>query len=281
MEPDTIENFDRTNDVSKLNGSDTRGVHFVWDVFERHLVNVTKNGAVLDFGAGSLRDTYELALRSYKVLAVDIDKSRMERFANQYEWPLETDLPELTADSLEEIYRRDSREVFDLVIAFDIFEHLEDPRGALFGLNKLLRQDGLLFCTVPNKYSVAELFFRCLGAAFKFTGKGRPPGVAHIQFKSPRQWRSFFLEGGFDLIEHEMAIGPLVNNWNGLWYVPSLIVRKITGLNTSRLPSRASPNWLMKRFNSVDRLTKKRTEGLYAWNLIVVRKMGDDASWRA
>lgn len=41
-------------------------------------------------------------------------------------------------------------ELFDVVTAFEVMEHLSNPLTWLFDINKILKDDGELFCTVPN-----------------------------------------------------------------------------------------------------------------------------------
>src|SRR6185369_9154942 len=76
-------------DVSKLFGCNTRNVQYRWDVFASRL-NAIKNTfetpRALDFGAGSLRDSYELARLGFCVTAVDLDPGVMERYARSYDW---------------------------------------------------------------------------------------------------------------------------------------------------------------------------------------------------
>ena len=69
--------FDRSRDVPKLVGCNTRNVPYRWAIYERHLGSVPLDSNVLDFGAGSLRETFDLAERGYRVTAVDLDLELM------------------------------------------------------------------------------------------------------------------------------------------------------------------------------------------------------------
>src|SRR5712664_3251996 len=55
-----IRTFDRSQDVSKLEGCNTRSIEYRWDLFTKELQSIPRGGEVLDFGAGSLRDSFEL-----------------------------------------------------------------------------------------------------------------------------------------------------------------------------------------------------------------------------
>src|SRR5688572_7416277 len=86
--------FDRRHDVSKLYGCNTRNVRYRWSLFENHLAQLQrqfKNPTALDFGAGSLRDSYELATRGFKVTSFDLNKGTLNRYFNSYDWTAATE----------------------------------------------------------------------------------------------------------------------------------------------------------------------------------------------
>src|SRR5215470_1882813 len=79
--------FDRSGDVSKLEGSNTRGIAYRWDIFTKHLANIPAGAEVLDFGAGSLRESLDLVERGFSVTSVDIDAGILEAYRQKYDWP--------------------------------------------------------------------------------------------------------------------------------------------------------------------------------------------------
>jgi SAM-dependent methyltransferase len=143
---------------------------------------------------------------------------------------------------------------FDLITAFDIIEHLEKPNDALTHIRHLLKPHGLMFVTVPNKWTVREFATKLRGP------KGLPPGQPHIQFKSPSQWRQVFRECDFEILDHDMAIGPIVNTTEFISYQLKLSVFH-----------RAVAKFLDK----IDRYLKPLTKGLYGWNLFVLKAAGN------
>src|SRR5262245_8163037 len=81
--------FDRRHDVSKLFGCNTRNVPYRWNVFAAQLEQIKNNYATpqaLDFGAGSLRDSYELARLGFRVTSVDLDPEVMQQYFQSYDW---------------------------------------------------------------------------------------------------------------------------------------------------------------------------------------------------
>lgn len=115
--------FDRTKDIPKLLGCNTRNMSYRWDVYERHLAAIEKGAEVLDFGAGSLRETYDLAIRGYRVTAADLDVTLMEVYARDFDWS-QVQYEQFTSSV-------STSGNFRLVTAFDVIEHLQDPAREL------------------------------------------------------------------------------------------------------------------------------------------------------
>jgi len=82
-----VHTFDRTNDVSKLEGCNTRGVEYRWSIFERELTTVPIGARVLDFGAGSLRESFDMATRGFNVTSLDINAEVLASYRSRYNWP--------------------------------------------------------------------------------------------------------------------------------------------------------------------------------------------------
>jgi len=115
--------FNRVTDVSKLTGCNTRNVQYRWSIFSNIISELiaSKKNIALDFGAGSLRDTWELSKRGFEVLALDINSEQLSTSKSLYNWAENRITPEFSSISLEEINQ--GRE-FDLILGFDVLEHL-------------------------------------------------------------------------------------------------------------------------------------------------------------
>ena len=243
VEPDRCF-FDRTADVPKLIGCNVRNLEYRWDIYARHVANIPKDSEVLDFGAGSLRETFELAERGFLVTAVDMNLSGMEQYERGYDWSKVKHRPNL-------VPALPSSGSFALVTAFDVIEHLPKPEIELAQIRALLSADGLMFVTVPNRLTLQELATKRKG------GRGLAPGEAHLQFKSRGEWHTFFQSCGFQVVDHDMTIGPLVNSS----YLPAL------KLGMNRLHRSLAPV-----MDLVDRAIKPIAAPLYGWNLIVLKR---------
>jgi 2-polyprenyl-3-methyl-5-hydroxy-6-metoxy-1,4-benzoquinol methylase len=275
--------FDRRHDVSKLFGCNTRNVPYRWNVFAARLEQIKNNYSTpqaLDFGAGSLRDSYELARLGFRVTSVDLDPEVMQQYFRSYDWNVVRCQPKVFTQPLEEMKTEDSG--FNLAIAFDVIEHLEDPSRYARCIHSLLTDGGLFFLIVPNRRSLFERYFKHSIAKQRAKGLSWTPGVPHLQFKTPAEWEELFQQSGFRILEHDMAIGFLVNDWTALVSLPlrvyvtpvlaRLAVLLRISFNQVAFEEAFAPPWLMKRIDVLDQLCKKQFAPRFGWNLIVATK---------
>lgn len=277
--------FDRRNDVSKLYGCNTRNVRYRWSLFETYLTQLQrehKNPTALDFGAGSLRDSYELAGRGFHVTSFDLNRQTLQRYFDSYDWTT-TPPPTLMAGSLDDLVNNNKPGSLQLVIAFDVIEHLDDPASYIRAISKLLSDKGYLFTIVPNRRAFFERYFKRSVAQQKKRGAVLEPGVPHVQFRSPEEWDQFFEANGFRIVARDMTIGHFVNDWwNGLLSIPLrtfvypvlelIAYRGKFELNPGKIESTLCAPWLMERVNVLDQLLKNPMRGRFGWNLIVAQR---------
>ena len=277
--------FDRRQDVSKLFGCNTRSVRYRWGLFEHYLNEILKGSAALkalDFGAGSLRDSFELSRLGFQVTSVDLNQHLLQQYYDSYDWREVSNPPQLFTDSFDSLVQQVGANHFDLAIAFDVIEHLEDPAAYVQNIRMLLRPQGLLFTIVPNGRSFFERHFKSAIKKQREKGLAWTPGVPHLQFKTPDEWEQFFEAEGYVIRQHDMALGFFVNDcWNGWLAVPirNHVAPVLTMLgyalrvpmNTDNFERSFSPAWLMERVNVLDEKLKHVTSGRFGWNLIVAQ----------
>jgi len=277
--------FDRRRDISKLFGCNTRNVEYRWDLFAARIEQILakfETPRALDFGAGSLRDSYELARLGFSVTSVDLDPRVIQQYYRSYDWNQVRCPPQLLTEPVEKLVDQRPHPGFHLAIAFDVIEHLEDPSRYCRSIHSLLNEDGLFFSIVPNRRSIFERYFK--RSITRQRAKGIPfvPGVPHLQFKLPQEWEQLFKESGFKIIEHDMAIGFFVNDWTGVLSLPlrvyvSPVLDRLAQVLRVKFDQAAfeecfSPPWLMKRIDVLDQMCKKQLASRFGWNLIVAAK---------
>lgn len=242
--PTATREFDRTNDVSKLIGCNIRNVEYRWSIFAKFLEGIAPGAPVLDFGAGSLRETFDLAERGFRVTSVDMAVEDVASYRCDYDWSRVAHQPDFRADLPDEGQ-------FEAIIAFDVVEHLAQPEALMARFHRLLSPEGMIFLSVPNRLTLKEYLTEKRGP------EGLRPGAAHLQFKSPNEWRQFFERCDFAILEHDMTIGPIVNTTHILAHG----IRK----NHWHRPFAG----FMDR---VDAAMKPLVWSLYGWNLMVLRR---------
>lgn len=277
--------FDRRRDISKLFGCNTRNVPYRWSIFGRRLAELKSEFSepkAIDFGAGSLRDSYELSKLGFRVVSVDLDESLLQRYSEFYDWKELASAPQLFARPLDDLLREAGSGSFHLAIAFDVIEHLEEPGPYVAGIRSLLKPGGLFFTIVPNRRAVFERYFKHSIAKLRRKGIAWIPGVPHMQFKTPAEWKQFFADNGYSVLEHKMAIGPLVNDlWHGLLGLPlTVFVDPVLQTAAFKFGFKYSstwleafyPAWLMERVNVWDLVFEQWLSPRFGWNLIVAQR---------
>ncbi len=103
---------------------------------------------VLDVGCGSgLLITLPLGELGYNILGIDIDDSSIN-FANNNNI--------FSNVSFKKSFVEDISEKYDIILACEILEHLENPLLFLESLKSKLNENGIIIITTPNGYGWSE-----------------------------------------------------------------------------------------------------------------------------
>lgn len=282
--------FDRLRDASKVYGCNTRNVKYRWSLFVEAIESVKQRigdsriPLALDFGAGSLRDTYELSCYGFQVTALDLDKVSMNEGSRFYDWTSVRHSPVLRSGSLNDL---DGNCKFDVITAFDVIEHLYSPEDVLHTLQGHLDRDGVLLITVPNRRALWEQVRRLTYERHKRQGRlDRTTGRPHVQFRTPKEWAAFFRKQGFIIRRHEMTIGFLVNDlWAGIYSISSVVFIEPVLISLLKRLGRFGfnyrnfslgevfyPHWLMQPVSCLDLYLKPLLHHRWGWNLFVLSK---------
>jgi 2-polyprenyl-3-methyl-5-hydroxy-6-metoxy-1,4-benzoquinol methylase len=101
--------------------------------------------SVLDIGCGEGYGSARLSATASSVIGIDIDPSAIAHAQSSYG---NEQLSFATADAEQLPFDDDS---FDLAVAFEVIEHVRDPRRLLCEARRVLHRDGLLFLSTPNR----------------------------------------------------------------------------------------------------------------------------------
>lgn len=123
-----------------------------WIIEALHRYSPKGSNEALEIGPGSGVYLPVLSHLFQKVTAIDIEETFLkhaEELTRKYS------NVSLFADDI-----RDSRlpsERFDLVLCSEVIEHLGDARKAMKEMHRLLKPQGILILTTPQRYSILEL----------------------------------------------------------------------------------------------------------------------------
>lgn len=110
----------------------------------RSILDLVRGKSVVDFGSGAGYGSALLASTAENVVGFDVSEEAVKYATTT--WPKDN----LTfTSSLREITALENR--IDVVVSFEMIEHVEDGSEAIFLMKRLLRSNGVLILSTPNK----------------------------------------------------------------------------------------------------------------------------------
>jgi 2-polyprenyl-3-methyl-5-hydroxy-6-metoxy-1,4-benzoquinol methylase len=175
-----------------LNAENSRGKRLA-KLVNRHV----SEGRLLDIGCG--HGGFLRAVRGFKNVGIEVTPLPAHQSLDA----------EVVTGSFIDLCKSEKSlsEPFDVVTAFDVFEHLPDLKNYMQELTSLVRSGGLLFVTVPNIESFsARLWRRHWGLIL----------LEHLWYFSPSTLRRFIEPFGWQLLDrghlpYDVPLSHLVN----------------------------------------------------------------------
>jgi 2-polyprenyl-3-methyl-5-hydroxy-6-metoxy-1,4-benzoquinol methylase len=185
VNPTPSDLVDRRREAAVASGGHSN--EHLYAAFLRELENREDLGDVLDFGAGTGTLTQRLLAtgRVRSMTGADI-MGRPPGLAENVKW-ISGDLNNPLAARHEE---------FDLVIAAEVVEHLENSRAVAREWFRILRPGGQLVLSTPNNESWRALLALLFRGHFVFFGDGSYP--AHITALVRQDIERILTEAGFE-----------------------------------------------------------------------------------
>jgi 2-polyprenyl-3-methyl-5-hydroxy-6-metoxy-1,4-benzoquinol methylase len=130
---------------------------------------------VLDFGCGSGVLLPFLSDIADNVIAVDVDLIPFERMKAQINFPSNIEVHDTRSFPLDKL----SAASFDIIIALDVLEHVDDLSSTLKSLLRLLKPGSRLIISGPTENIFYKLGRRVAGR--EYTGDYHERGIAEIK----------------------------------------------------------------------------------------------------
>ncbi len=109
------------------------------------VADLGKNKRVMDYGCGPGWGSVIIAKKAKEVVGVDISEGALKYAESQYQ------LPNLKFIKIDNYPTNFTPESFDIIISSHVIEHIDDVKIYLNQLKRLLKKDGILILTTPNK----------------------------------------------------------------------------------------------------------------------------------
>jgi 2-polyprenyl-3-methyl-5-hydroxy-6-metoxy-1,4-benzoquinol methylase len=144
-----------------------------------------KHGDLLEIGCG---DGFLLnkIKDKYNITGIDISEFAIKRASK---------LIDDNKLKILDIEKQDVDGDFDIIIAFDVMEHLKDPTETIKKIKNALKKDGIFIFSVPNNYGI---FGKIMTKIFNFIDK------THISTYEREKWIQILKDNKFnaEIINH-------------------------------------------------------------------------------
>lgn len=142
----------------------------------KNKIKITENMEVLEIGSG-IGGFYHFLLKSKlnKYLGIELDLNAV-KFSNNY-----FKTKKFRNSSLSNM---NYKKKFDLIFAFEVLEHLENPLADIIKINKLLKKNGTFCGSTPYPFD-----------------KNITSDKTHVFVLKPKNWEKLFLQSGFNEVK--------------------------------------------------------------------------------
>lgn len=164
---------DFSEKTSEKNKNWFKGIFYAINKYTKILDGKNKNA--LEFGCAAGVASKLLADSGYSVTSTDISLYAVQKAKKLY-----SNIHFLKHDIQDPFI---SKTKYDLVLALDVIEHLENPERAIKNMHNLIKSKGLVLCSTPNDYAHER----------------KVP--THISVKTPQEWKKLFYAAGFKSVE--------------------------------------------------------------------------------
>lgn len=159
-----------------------------------------KKGSALEIGPGAGVYVQPLTDAFSKVTVSDIESEFLDHLE-----PLQTKIPDFRCVLDDITASRLPRESFDLILCTEVIEHIPETDSVLANIRSLLKKDGILILTTPQRYSTLEIcakiaFLPGIIQAVRAIYKEPVLETGHINLKTSQEMSNHISAAGFEIV---------------------------------------------------------------------------------
>lgn len=147
----------------------------------RELLKHKNSGKLLEIGCGE-GNFIKMAERYFSVSGIDISEYALSKAKKLF--GDKVNIGNVETINLQPNY-------YDVIVAFNLLEHLKNPKKVIEKLYSALKKDGILIGSVPNNFGILGSLATLIS---NLTDK------THCSTFAPRVWRGYFESAGFEKI---------------------------------------------------------------------------------
>jgi len=155
--------------------------HYIF--WKRKLKKLIRNGTLLDIGCGK-GFFLEYMSKFYSIAGMDVSKYAILESKKRLD-----NVPLCVADTTNLCFKS---EIFDIVTAFDIIEHVNNPKQMFDECYAILKPEGLIVLTTPNMDSIGRKLKQGEWFGYRDT--------THVSLFYPDEWKKLLEASGFQIV---------------------------------------------------------------------------------
>lgn len=159
----------------------------------KSFANITSKMKILDVGCGTGNYTSLFTGNNNTVYGIDIKDRRSDKFYDAFNF--------IKYDGMQIPFMD---KTFDLVISFDVIEHINNDFYFLTEIKRVLKDDGKIFISTPNRNRLSNILFKIIGKPVKYpyvlSTDSELGEIIHIREYKSKELRALVKKTGFENI---------------------------------------------------------------------------------
>ena len=173
-----------------INILDSNLYQWKFDIIEKYYPTDKKNKtSILDIGCGSGKFVYDATRKGYDATGIDLNPDRVSKAKKMYKL---TD-SQIACINVDEFL---VNKKFDIIVMWDIFEHVESPSSLLYSIKKLCHSETKIFTLTMSIDSITYKLFK---KNWKYINP-----TQHLHYFSHSTVKKMYHKCGFDILGVEM-----------------------------------------------------------------------------